>query len=94
MTGQSLVPEEDTTRKKKITAPRIPKMIWFGGTGAIQAEWSALEEFAGASPTLRKDLSALESSGQYRGYIAIVEGLLSSSMRVQIDTKTTELLER
>jgi len=86
--------EEESKGRKNVAAPRIPKMIWFGGTGVIQAEWSALEEFAQASPTLRKDLQELEKKGQYRAYIAMVAGLLSSSMRVQVDTKTTALLER
>ncbi|GMH72117.1 hypothetical protein TrLO_g6978 [Triparma laevis f. longispina] len=31
---------------KAVVAPVRPKPIWFGGTGAIQAEWGALEEFA------------------------------------------------
>ena len=54
-----------------------------------------MEEFASSTNSnLRKDLQALEQKGQYRGYIAVVEGLLSSSMRVQVDTHTTELLER
>ena len=53
-----------------------------------------MEEFASASTTLRKDLALLERKGMYRQYIANVEGLLSSAIRVQADMKTTELLIR
>ena len=78
---------------KAVVAPVRPKPIWFGGTGAIQAEWGALEEFA-KSPTLRKDLEALKEKGRYTVYIATIEGLLSASMRVQADVETTQLMER
>ena len=78
---------------KAVVAPVRPKPIWFGGTGAIQAEWGALEEFA-KSKTLRKDLEALKEKGRYSVYIATVEGLLSASMRVQADIETTQLMER
>jgi len=78
---------------KAVVAPVRPKPIWFGGTGAIQAEWGALEEFA-KSKTLRKDLEALKEKGRYSVYIATIEGLLSASMRVQADVETTQLMER
>ena len=81
--------------ENKVVAPVRPKPIWFGGTGAIQAEWGALEEFATSSTaTLRKDLEAMKEKGRYTTYIATIEGLLSASMRVQADLETTQLMER
>jgi hypothetical protein len=77
----------------KIVAPVRPKMIWYGGTGAIQAEWGALEEFT-QNDNLRKELEGLKEKGRYATYIATVEGLLAASMRVQADTQTTALMER
>ena len=93
-----------TEASKLIVMPVRPKPIWFGGTGAVQAEWSALEEFLGGGlgnsqgvPSVRKNLEALQEKGTYSAYsqyIATVEGLLSAGMRGQMDTQTTQLMER
>ena len=85
--------KDNIAADKAVVAPVRPKPIWFGGTGAIQAEWGALEEFAKSS-NLRKDLEALKEKGRYTVYIATIEGLLSASMRVQADVETTQLMER
>jgi len=77
----------------KIVAPVRPRMIWFGGTGAIQAEWGALAEFT-HNDYLRVELEGLKEKGRYTTYIAMIEGLLAASMRVQADTQTTQLMER
>ena len=82
-----------TTGEGKIVAPVRPKMIWYGGTGAIRAEWGALVEFT-KNDNLRKELESLKEKGRYTTYIATVEGLLAASMRAQADMQTTELMER
>jgi hypothetical protein len=86
--------KERNKADKAVVAPVRPRPIWFGGTGAVQAEWSALEEFLGGGQGLRKNLEALKEKGKYSQYIATVEGVLSAGMRGQADARTTQLMER
>ncbi|CAM9100864.1 unnamed protein product [Scytosiphon promiscuus] len=80
-----------------VVVPKRPRPIWFAGSGAIQAEWSALP----GGVRVARDLEGLEERGRrahgiglYSKYVAVVEGLLTAHLRADDQGGPAELVKK
>jgi len=54
------------------------KMIWFTGTGTIQANWESINEVDSRNSIDCEELSMLEEQGRYMRYTSVVESSIAS----------------
>ncbi|CAM9350178.1 unnamed protein product [Ectocarpus sp. 12 AP-2014] len=73
-----------------VMVPKRPRPIWFAGSGAIQAEWSALP----GGVRVVRDLEGLEEQGRYAKYVAVVEGLLTAHLRADDQRGPSQLVKK
>jgi hypothetical protein len=67
---------DKATQKVIVNRPRVPSLIWFAGSGAIKAVWSAL-----ADEEMCQEISDMESKGKLLKCAATVEALLMARIR-------------
>ncbi|CAB1096699.1 unnamed protein product [Ectocarpus sp. CCAP 1310/34] len=74
-----------------VMVPKRPRPIWFAGSGAIQAEWSALPGGARVVCGV-KFVSA--ATHWYAKYVAVVEGLLTAHLRADDQQGPSQLVQK
>ncbi|CAN0191264.1 unnamed protein product, partial [Phaeothamnion confervicola] len=72
----------------EVAVPQQAKPIWFAGSGAVRAEWSALPGGA----VITRMLEGLEEAGEYFRYVAVVEGLLCAHLRATRENGAARLV--
>ena len=76
-----------------LVKPRVTPSIWFMGSGAVTAEWTALQP-GDDGQRLQATLDAMEEQLQYEQYVATVQAMLEANLRATVPDEVVGRLWR